>query len=78
MAKKPALPFTPVLRSAIQVLLQNTNPETGFQNPDAKSTVGVLGTTSGDVLTVMLSSVSCLNFYKFILSGMVSRSLLKN
>lgn len=77
MAKKTqVLPFTPVLRGTIQVLLQNL--ETGFQNPDSKSTVGVLGTTCGDLLTVMLSSVSCLNFYVFILSGVVSRSLFKN
>ena len=58
MAKKQLLPFTPALRSAIQVLSQNKNLETGFQNPDSKNAVGVLGTTSGDVLTVMLHIIS--------------------
>jgi len=47
-------------------------------NPDSRSAIGVLGSTSGDVLTAMLSSVSCLSFYKFILSGVVGRSSLKN
>lgn len=61
--QKKILPLRPALGSAIPVLLQNKNLDTGFQDPDSKSAVGVLESTSGNVLAVMLSSVSCLNFY---------------
>lgn len=45
-----------------QVLSQNKNLETGFQNPESKSTVEFVGTSSEDVLTVMLGSANYLDF----------------
>lgn len=51
--RKKFLPLRSALGSTIPVLLQNKNLYTGFQNPDSKSTVEVLESTSGNVLTVM-------------------------
>lgn len=45
-----------------QVLSQNKNLETDFQNPESKSTVEFVGTSSEDVLAVMLGSANYLDF----------------
>lgn len=52
--QKKFLPLRSALGSAIPVLLQNKNLDTGFQNPDSKSAVEVLEITYGNVLTEFL------------------------